>query len=101
MESLDYNYFEIDNNIVITRRIINTPQAYAEYNLTRRLQEWLPKDLSQAETKACLMSSVTPKMLKEVLNGSDVTAKDQISSSGNSYADDHQSSRSVNRDIGH
>lgn len=47
------------------------------------------------------MSLVTPKMLKEVLNGSDVTAKDRISSSGNSYAEDHQSSRSLNRDIGH
>lgn len=41
VESLAYNYLEIDNNIVITLRIINTPQDYAEYNLTWRFHEWL------------------------------------------------------------
>lgn len=54
MESLDYNYFEIDNNIVIARRIINTPQDYAKYNLTRRLQEWLPKRFITSRDKSML-----------------------------------------------
>lgn len=54
MESLAYNYFEIDNNIVITCRIINTPQDYAEYNLTRRLHEWLPKRFITSRDKSML-----------------------------------------------
>lgn len=53
-ESLACNYFEIDGNIVVTLRIINTPQDYDEHNLTQRLHDWLPKCVSHKQRETVL-----------------------------------------------
>ena len=48
------NHFEIDDNIVITLRIINTPQDYDEHNLMQRLHEWLSKWVSHKRRETML-----------------------------------------------
>lgn len=88
-ESLACNYFEIDDNIVITLRLINTPQDYDEHNLMQRLHEWLPKWVShkQRETTLNEFCDSKKKMLKKMLNGCEVTVEDWISFSTNAYAE--------------
>lgn len=61
------NYFEMDNNTVITLKMINTPQNNDEHNLTQKLHEWLPKRFLTSRGKPHLMSSVTPKNAKETV----------------------------------